>query len=60
LERRFHLLHWEWALRAGFNNITGHQNPTVVNNNIDGVGFGQFSGSEGRVFTGRIRFLGRK
>lgn len=60
LERRFHLWRWEWALRAGFNNLTGHENPTVVNNNVDAVDFGQFSGSQGRVFTGRIRFLGKK
>jgi hypothetical protein len=59
LERRFHLWRWEWALRAGFNNLTGHENPTVVNNNIDAADFGQFSGSQGRVFTGRIRFLGK-
>lgn len=60
LERRFHLWRWEWALRAGFNNLTGHENPTVVTNNIDAADFGRFSGSQGRVFTGRIRFLGRK
>jgi hypothetical protein len=59
LERRFRFLHFEWALRAGFNNITGHENPTVVINNIDAANFGLFSGSQGRVFTGRIRFLGR-
>ncbi len=60
VERRFHLFHFEWALRAGFNNLTAHENPTAVFNNIDAANFGQFSGSEGRVFTGRIRFLGRK
>ncbi len=59
LERRFHLWRWEWALRAGFNNITGHQNPTVVSNVTSASDFGEFSGSEGRVFTGRIRFLGK-
>ncbi|MBZ5496721.1 MAG: TonB-dependent receptor [Acidobacteriia bacterium] len=59
LERRVRIWRSEWALRAGFNNITGHLNPTVVNNNIDAMDFGRFSGSEGRVFTGRIRFLGK-
>jgi hypothetical protein len=58
-ERRIHIFHSEWALRVGFNNLTSHSNPTVVNNNIDATGFGQFSGSPGRAFTGRIRFLGR-
>jgi len=43
LERRFRLLHYEWAFRIGFNNITGHDNPTVVNNNIDSPNYGQFS-----------------
>lgn len=59
LERRFRLWRHQWALRAGFNNITGRQNPVVVNNNIDSPNFGSFGGGQGRVFTGRIRFLGR-
>jgi len=59
LERRFKMWRHQWALRAGFNNITAHDNPTVVNNNIDSPHFGGLSGSQGRVFTGRIRFLGR-
>jgi hypothetical protein len=59
LERRFRLWRKEWALRAGFNNITSHTNPMVVNNNIDSPQFGEFSGGQGRVFTGRIRLLGK-
>jgi hypothetical protein len=59
VERRIHLWHSEWALRVGFNNLTDHLNPTTVNNNIDAVDFGRFSGSQRRVFTGRIRFLGK-
>jgi hypothetical protein len=58
-ERRFRFWRHQWALRAGFNNITGHHNPTVVNSNTGSSEFGQFSGGQGRVFTGRIRFLGR-
>lgn len=58
-ERRFRLLHYEWAFRFGFNNITGHDNPTAVNNNIDSPDFGQFLGSAGAAFVGRIRFLGK-
>ncbi len=59
VERRIKFWHTEWALRAGFNNLTGHDNPTVVINNVDASDFGQFAGSQRRVFTGRIRFLGR-
>jgi Carboxypeptidase regulatory-like domain len=60
VERRFRLFGFEWALRGGFDNITGRGNPTVVNNNIDSPRFLTFSGERGRSFTGRIRFLGRK
>lgn len=60
LERRFRLFGFQWALRAGFNNLTDHANPTVVNNNIDSPDFLTFAGLRGRTFTGRIRFLGRK
>ncbi len=59
IERRFRFLHYEWALRAGFNNLTGHHNPVVVMNNFDSPYFRQFSGGQGRVFTGRIRLLGK-
>jgi hypothetical protein len=58
-ERRFRLLHYEWALRVGFNNITGHDNPTAVYNNIDSPNYGQFAGGSTRAFVGRIRFLGK-
>jgi hypothetical protein len=59
VERRFRFWRYEWAVRAGFNNITGRDNPTVVNNNIDSLLFGQFAGTQARTFTGRIRFLGK-
>jgi hypothetical protein len=59
VERRFRFWRSEWALRVGFNNITGHQNPSVVVNNIDSPLYGQFAGGSGQVFTGRIRFLGK-
>ena len=60
LERRFTLFSYILALRAGFNNVTNRQNPTVVNNNVDSPLFLTFGGTEHRVFTGRIRFIGRK
>jgi hypothetical protein len=59
-ERRFSLLGHYLALRAGFNNVTNRQNPTLVNNNVDSPQFLTFGGTQHRVFTGRIRFLGRK
>jgi outer membrane receptor for ferrienterochelin and colicin len=59
VERRFQFLKHQWALRAGFNNLTGHHNPVVVNNVVGSPEFQQFSGGQGRTFTGRIRFIGR-
>ena len=59
-ERRFRLLSVNLALRAGFNNITDRQNATAVDNNINSGNFLNFSGVQGRQFTARIRFLGRK
>jgi len=59
VERRIRAWRSEWALRVGFNNLTGHDNPTVVSNNLDSYDSGRFFGSQGRVFTGRIRFLGK-
>jgi TonB dependent receptor len=60
LEKRFHALGFFWALRGGYDNITGRKNPVAVNNNIESPQFGTFSGFDGRAFTARIRFLGRK
>ena len=60
LEKRFHLFGKYWALRGGFNNITGRKNPTYVNNDIDSPGFLSFGGFTHRAFTTRIRLLSRK
>jgi len=60
LEKRFHLFGYFWALRGGFNNITGHSNPYVVNSDINSPQFLTFSAFEGRAFTSRIRLLGKK
>jgi hypothetical protein len=59
-ERRFRLLSFNLALRAGFNNITNRRNAVAVDNNINSSRFLRFSGVQGRQFTARIRFLGRK
>jgi len=51
-------------VRGSVINITDRQNPNVVVNNIDAVGvtpaFLNFSGGQGRAFTGRLRFLGKR
>lgn len=60
VERRFQLLGYQWALRAGFNDITNRHNPTAVNNNLDSPHFLTLSGLDGRALTARIRLLGRK
>jgi len=60
LERRFRFHGYDWALRAGFNNLTNHQNFVFVNNNISSAGFLTFSGVAHRSFTARIRLLSRK
>ena len=61
LEKRFHALGYYWALRGGFDNITGRCNPYVVNSVIDSSHpTATFSACQGRAFTSRIRLLGRK
>jgi hypothetical protein len=60
IEKRFRAFGFYWAIRGGFDNITGRKNYGIVNNNVDSPEFLSFSGYEGRGFTGRIRFLGRK
>ncbi len=60
LEKRFHLFGYFWELRGGFDNITGHGNPIVVNSDINSPQKFTFSAFEGRAFTSRIRLLGRK
>ncbi len=66
VEKRFHAFGFWWALRGGFDNITGRKNFGNVNNDVDATctacanHFLTFSGFSGRAFTGRIRFLGRK
>ena len=60
LEKRFHAFGYYWALRGGFDNITGNLNPIYVNADINSPQFLTFSGYGHRAFTSRIRFLGRK
>ncbi len=59
LEWRFALRHNRWALRAGYNNITNHQNYNVVNNNLTSQRFRYFYGGQTRALNVRIRWLGK-
>ncbi len=60
LERKFHALHYLWAWRFGFNNITGHNNPNVVNNILGTPQYLTYGGGQVRAFSVRLRMLGRK
>ena len=60
IEKRFHAIGYYWAIRGGFNNVTGRKNWIDVNNDINSPDFLAYSVYNGRAFTGRIRFLGRK
>lgn len=54
-----HLFGYRFALRGGFNNITNHNNYTLVNDTIGTPNFLTYYGSTGRHFVLRIRWLGR-
>ena len=69
LEKKFTFRDRVFAARIAAVNILGRENPDVVVNNVDappcapmqvGPCFGQFTGGQGRAFTGRLRFVGRK
>jgi hypothetical protein len=60
VEKRFRAFGYYWAIRGGFNNVTGRRNYTFVNNVIDSPDFLKFGNYEGRTLTGRIPFLGKK
>ncbi len=60
LERRFFFRKHRWAVRAGFNNITDHKNPNVVNANASSPNFLRFYGGQSRSLNFRLRWLGRQ
>jgi len=60
LERKFRFLHYLWAWRFGFNNLTNNGNPNVVNNNIDSPQYLTYGRGQVRAFAVRLRFLGKK
>ena len=59
-ECRVTLLRKRLAVRAGFNNITNHKNPTAVNGVIGTPTYLKFYGSDGRHFVVRLRALGKE
>lgn len=60
LEKKFTFRDRVFAARLSMVNILDRQNPDVVVNNVDAPNFGTFLGGQGRAFTGRLRFVGRK
>ena len=60
LECRLTLRRKRLALRAGFNNITDHFNPTAVNSTMGAATYLKFYGSDGRHLVFRLRTLGRE
>jgi hypothetical protein len=59
IERRLQFRGYNWALRAGVNNITGHGNPNEVNSNVASPHFLAYYGGQGRTVNFRIRWLGK-
>lgn len=59
-ERRFRALHYLWAWRFGYNNITGNLNPNVVENVQGTPRFLTYGRGQARAFSVRLRLLGRK
>ena len=60
LERQLSVQGYRVALRAGFNNITGHQNANVVDNVLGGPTFLRQYGGQARSLNFRVRFLGHR
>jgi len=59
LERTIALAGYRFAVRGGFNNLTGQANPTAVTNTIGSPQYLTFYGDEGRHFVLGVRFFGR-
>jgi carboxypeptidase family protein/TonB-dependent receptor-like protein len=60
LERKFGFRGYLWAARVEAVNVFDRQNANTIVNNVDAPNFGAFSGGQGRAFTLRVRFVGRK
>ena len=57
LEKRFHFRKREWAVRGLVINLTGHQDPFAVVNNVDAPNFRTFAGKLGMGFNARLRLV---
>jgi hypothetical protein len=60
IERILSIRGYRVALRAGFNNITGHFNPTVVDNVLGGSTYLREYGGQARALNFQMRFLGHR
>jgi hypothetical protein len=60
LERILSYRGYRLSLRAGFNNITGHFNPTVVNDVLGGTTYLSEYGGQARALNCQVRFLGHR
>ncbi len=60
LEKKFTFRDRIFAIRVSAINILDRQNPDVVYNNVDAPNYGTFVEGQGRAFTARLRFVGRK
>jgi Carboxypeptidase regulatory-like domain len=60
LERRFTAIHYLWAWRFGFDNITNNPNPNVVNNVIGTPQYLTYTRGQVRAFNMRLRMLGHR
>jgi hypothetical protein len=59
-ERKFRALHYQWAWRFGFNNVTNNGNPNSVNNVLGSPQFLNYGRGQARAFNVRLKLLGRK
>jgi hypothetical protein len=59
-ERQFRAIHYVWAWRFGFDNITNNGNPNFVNNVLGTPQFLTYARGQARAFSVRLRFLGRR
>ena len=60
LERRFTAIHYLWAWRFGYDNLTNNPNPNVVNNVIGSPDYLTFTRGQVRAFNVRLRLLGHR
>ena len=60
LERQFRALHYLWAWRFGYNNLTNNGNSNVVNNVLGTPQFLTYGRGQVRAFSVRLHLLGRK